>query len=115
MNDEAVNYNTVYVLDDEELIPQEDLSALYHASSIEEFCAQESSAMLVIGCGLLVASLLIVAIRIAWAYYAKSIAEFYRMGENWSADDALNQSPRHADENAKEQVLSSPRPRKNTL
>mmetsp|Transcript_72444 Transcript_72444/g.225020 ORF Transcript_72444/g.225020 Transcript_72444/m.225020 type:complete len:116 (+) Transcript_72444:2-349(+) len=72
--------DAVYLPDDEALVPPEDLSALLAegtSASVTELCANGPSATLLLGCMLLAAAVLIVAIRLAWHVYAADIAEFY--------------------------------------
>mmetsp|Transcript_63060 Transcript_63060/g.150270 ORF Transcript_63060/g.150270 Transcript_63060/m.150270 type:complete len:131 (+) Transcript_63060:188-580(+) len=75
---------TVYVPDDEVRIFAEDLTTLLAegtTASVAELCARGPSAAFLIGCCLVTASLLIVALRLTWAMYASDIAEFYHEAE----------------------------------
>mmetsp|Transcript_64108 Transcript_64108/g.178174 ORF Transcript_64108/g.178174 Transcript_64108/m.178174 type:complete len:194 (+) Transcript_64108:85-666(+) len=71
--------DAVYFPDDEALIPPEDLSAFSEGASaaVAELCAHGPSAAFLLGCALLAAAALIVAIRLAWAIYEDDITAFY--------------------------------------
>eukprot|EP00405_Crypthecodinium_cohnii_P005232 CAMPEP_0194764636 /NCGR_PEP_ID=MMETSP0323_2-20130528/23559_1 /TAXON_ID=2866 ORGANISM="Crypthecodinium cohnii, Strain Seligo" /NCGR_SAMPLE_ID=MMETSP0323_2 /ASSEMBLY_ACC=CAM_ASM_000346 /LENGTH=222 /DNA_ID=CAMNT_0039692325 /DNA_START=87 /DNA_END=752 /DNA_ORIENTATION=+ len=90
MSDEVV-----YLPDDEDSMPAEDLSAVLAEgtqASVQELCSSAPSAILVLGCLLLVIALLIISIRIAWAIYAADIADFYRDVSAAEAEAASTES-----------------------
>eukprot|EP00929_Paragymnodinium_shiwhaense_P015230 TRINITY_DN123288_c0_g1_i1.p1 TRINITY_DN123288_c0_g1~~TRINITY_DN123288_c0_g1_i1.p1 ORF type:complete len:187 (-),score=35.05 TRINITY_DN123288_c0_g1_i1:179-739(-) len=71
--------DAVYLPNDEALIPQEDLFALDDDlySTTAELCKHSPSAPFILGCALIAAAVLIVAIRIVWAIYQDDITAFY--------------------------------------